>query len=254
MKLIQTKKVIILAGGLGTRLRSVLPGVPKPMAPIHGVPFLEVLLMLCKNQFITEVIISVGYKSEHIINYFGSEYLGMRIRYALEEKLLGTGGAILKSSDCINDNDSFFVLNGDTFFNIDLSNFFSFSKKLGADVSLALFKSDDTRYGDVYLDGKNHLKTMMDKDYFLKEKNLSKAKNGGIYFFSGRSILKDFPRNVNLNFENDILQKLELKKILITGKIYTDDFIDIGIPSDYGRSSGMDSIIKIIEKIKELRC
>ena len=94
-----------------------------------------------QKQFITEVIISVGYKSDFIINYFGSEYLGMRIRYALEEKLLGTGGAILKSSDCINDN-SFFVLNGDTFFNIDLSNFF-LSQKLGADVSLALFKSDD---------------------------------------------------------------------------------------------------------------
>ena len=108
-------EAIILAGGFGTRLQSVVKDVPKPMADINGRPFLEyILVFLAKNCF-TKVILSVGYKKESIINHFGSSFCGMNISYCIEDEPLGTGGAIKKAFDYV-DGQNVLVLNGDTFF------------------------------------------------------------------------------------------------------------------------------------------
>src|ERR1700739_1496243 len=85
---------IVLAGGLGTRLRSVINDLPKPMAPVNGKPFLHYIFQYLKSEQIKDVILSVGYKHEVIKDFFGEEYLGIKVRYSIEEEPLGTGGGI----------------------------------------------------------------------------------------------------------------------------------------------------------------
>ncbi|MDW8464053.1 MAG: NTP transferase domain-containing protein [Geminocystis sp.] len=88
---------LILAGGLGTRLRQMVNDVPKPMAPINGKPFLEYLLRYLNSQGIRRVVLSVGYMKEKIVDHFGSRFMDMEIVYSVEEEPLGTGGAIVRA-------------------------------------------------------------------------------------------------------------------------------------------------------------
>ena len=112
-------QAIILAGGFGTRLQQVVKDVPKPMADISGKPFLAHLLTNLQNQGFKKIVISVGYLKEKISEYFGDSYLGMEIFYAVEEKPLGTGGAIINSLKFIDSKKPFVVLNGDTFLQVN---------------------------------------------------------------------------------------------------------------------------------------
>ncbi len=110
-----TKEAIVLAGGLGTRLQTVLPGIPKCMAPVNGKPFLTYVLDYLVSQGINKVILSVGYRKDQIINYFGEKYLSIIIKYAIETEPLGTGGAVkFAFEQCL--QDQVFVVNGDTYF------------------------------------------------------------------------------------------------------------------------------------------
>ena len=111
---------IILAGGFGTRLQSIIKDKPKPMAEINGKPFLEYLFQYLIINKITRIILSVGYKHEVISDYFGSNYKGVGISYIVESSPLGTGGAIKKCLLNINEKKAF-ILNGDSFLNISLS-------------------------------------------------------------------------------------------------------------------------------------
>jgi D-glycero-alpha-D-manno-heptose 1-phosphate guanylyltransferase len=219
------KEAIILAGGFGTRLKSVVSEVPKPMALINGIPFLSFLLeQLHKNDF-AKVIIAAGYKSEIIEAYYGTSFKETRLLYSIEKEPLGTGGAIFEATSMI-ESDYFFVLNGDTFFNIDFSNMEeTFLKgKSGLSVALkAMINSD--RYGTVNITGERI--TSFNEKAFC-EKGLI---NGGIYlinknWFKQRVVGKVF------SFEKDILEK-EVKKEKITYYISDSYFIDIGVPKDY---------------------
>ena len=120
----KTNEVIILAGGRGTRLKSLTNDQPKPMLKVAGKPFLEILLDYLISQNIGKVILSVGYHHDKIIQHFKYEYKSLNIQYSIEEKPLGTGGAILHSLKEIS-NENFFVMNGDTLFNIDLKKLLS---------------------------------------------------------------------------------------------------------------------------------
>ena len=120
---------IILAGGLGTRLRSVVADMPKPMAPVNGRPFLEYLLDYWQNQGISHFIISVGYRHEIITGYFGARYKNATIKYAIEKTPLGTGGGFLLASDHLGDDRTFLLLNGDTYFPINLASLEKFATK-----------------------------------------------------------------------------------------------------------------------------
>ena len=142
--------VIILAGGLGTRLRSVIDDLPKAMAPVNGKPFLHYIFQYLVRQNVAQVVLSVGYRRQAIHNFFGDEYLGIRVRYAIEEEPLGTGGGIKKAFMQV--NDFAFVLNGDTFFDVDLNELAVFHEDTKADISLSLkpMKNFD-RYGTVQL-------------------------------------------------------------------------------------------------------
>ena len=112
------KEAIILCGGLGTRLKSVLPNLPKPMAPVKNKPFLAFILEYLKRQNIKKVILAVSYKYEIIQNYFQNSYLNMEIVYSIEDEPLGTGGAIAEALKFV-DQNSVYILNGDTIFDIN---------------------------------------------------------------------------------------------------------------------------------------
>jgi D-glycero-alpha-D-manno-heptose 1-phosphate guanylyltransferase len=118
-------EAIILAGGLGTRLQEVVPDVPKPMAPVSGKPFLYHVLRWLGKFNIEKVIISAGYKSETIVSYFGDSFEGVPIEYAIEEKPLGTGGA-MKFALSKTAGNEILIINGDTYFPVSLDKFCSF--------------------------------------------------------------------------------------------------------------------------------
>ena len=112
-------KAIILAGGRGKRLRPITDYVPKPLIPIRNIPIIEWQIKYLKKFGISEVIICSGYKTKMIENYLNNKKLGIKITFSIENKPLGTGGAIKKAGKKIKDN-SFLVINGDTITNIDL--------------------------------------------------------------------------------------------------------------------------------------
>ena len=107
-------EAIVLAGGFGTRLREVLPDLPKPMAPVAGRPFLEILLTSLADKGFSRVVLSLGYMADKIITYFGNSFTGLDLIYVVEDEPLGTGGAVrLALSQCLQDH--IYILNGDTF-------------------------------------------------------------------------------------------------------------------------------------------
>jgi len=141
--------IIILAGGLGTRLREVVDDVPKAMAPINGRPFLEVLLNYIDRFGFKRVILSTGYMSDKIQNHFRHKFKSITIDYAIEYEPLGTGGAIKNALRKV-ESPYFIVMNGDTFFPINLQLFFQEHVEQLADLSIALRQVENaSRYGQV---------------------------------------------------------------------------------------------------------
>ena len=213
----------MLAGGLGTRLRGVINDLPKPMAIINGKPFLHYVFVYLSKQKINNVILSVGYKAEIIESFFGNRYLDIEIAYSKETEPLGTGGGIKQAFQLV--NDFAFVLNGDTFFDIDLNSLRDFHLQNEADITLALksMKNFD-RYGTVLLH-ENRIVNFEEKKFLVEG-----LINGGVYFF-GKNIFENIVEE-KFSFEKVVLEKYVSQKKLC-GKIYNDYFIDIGIPEDY---------------------
>ncbi|EMG6304005.1 nucleotidyltransferase family protein [Campylobacter coli] len=213
-------QAIVLAGGLGTRLRSVVEDLPKPMAPINGKPFLAFVLDYLKKQGIAEIILSVSYKYEPIQEYFKDEFHGMKIHYNIEKELLGTGGAIKDVLKFV--KNKAYVLNGDTFFDIDL-------KKLilnGSKICIALKQMQNfDRYGTVNIDEQGFVASFEEKVF--KKQGLI---NGGVYLLK-KDIFDEFSLEKKFSFE-EFLQK-NYKSLKIQTQIFDDYFIDIGIPEDY---------------------
>ena len=113
-------EAIVLAGGLGTRLRSIVLDLPKPMAPIGDKPFLEYIFKYLKKSGVTRVVLSVGYKWKVIEEYFGSSFENIELVYSVENEPLGTGGAIKKAMTKI-EGEKVYIINGDTFFDVNLN-------------------------------------------------------------------------------------------------------------------------------------
>ena len=232
--MIKSIPAIVLAGGLGTRLRSVISDMPKPMAPVSGKPFLHYIFLYLQKQGITDVVLSVGYKSEMIQEFFGEKYSGINIRYAIEAEPLGTGGGIAQAMAMI-DSDAF-VLNGDTFFDVDLSELYQFYQDSHSDIALALRRMYDfDRYGTVEIGNLGRVLQFHEKQY--KSEGLI---NGGVYVLSKNLFKKveeieESPLLQKFSFEKDILEK-HLVPLRYQGKEFTGYFIDIGIPEDYNKA------------------
>ena len=222
---------IVLAGGLGTRLRPVISDLPKPMAPVNGFPFLHYLFLYLQRQGVTDVVLSVGYKADVIKDFFGEKYSRVNITYSLEDEPLGTGGGIAQAMSMI-DSDAF-VLNGDTFFDIDLSELHYFHQEKNADVSFALKRMHDfDRYGTVEIGNCDRVLQFHEKHYCHHG-----LINGGAYVL-GKDIFKKAekiegtPLPHKFSFEKDILEK-HLLPLHYHAREFDNYFIDIGIPEDY---------------------
>lgn len=216
-----TKEAIILCGGLGTRLRSVISDVPKPMAPIKNKPFLAFVLEYLKKQNISRVVLAVSYKYEIIQEYFGNSYLGMQILYSIEKEPLGTGGAILEALNLIN-SDSCYVLNGDTFFDVNLDRL----KLDNSDICVALkhMKNFD-RYGSVDIDNNSYISAFNEKKF-----TSNGLINGGVYLIK-KNIFNSFNLPNKFSFEKFFQENFLIFNAKAT--VFDDYFIDIGIPQDY---------------------
>ncbi len=223
-------ETIILAGGLGTRLKSLVNDIPKPMADIHGRPFLSCVMDFLSGQGISRVLLSVGYKHELIERYFGPLHGRLKIEYVVEHEPLGTGGAILESLRSCHEDDVV-VLNGDTLFTVDLPKMMEFHRLKRADITVALKALVRTgRYGAVHADQNGRITGFHEKadegtDYI----------NGGVYIL--RRGIENLLRRAgrSFSFESDFLER-NVRRISAYAFVSDAFFIDIGIPSDYIRA------------------
>ncbi len=223
-------KVVILAGGLGTRLRDTIGDLPKPLAPVGDRPFLEHLVWFFSAQGFKDIILSCGYRADAIKAHFGDGAdLGVTISYTMEKELLGTGGAI-KLAETLMDSDSFIVANGDTYFKVDLNDMMRFHRATRAVASVALaYRGDTGRYGRVSFNEGGEIVSFTEKAESGGEGYI----NGGIYIFR-RDVLDLIPVHKVCSLEREILPMLVGKGLY--GYPVDGYFIDIGIPEDYERA------------------
>lgn len=220
-------EAVVLAGGFGTRLKSVIKDMPKPMAPVAGRPFLEYVLDNLISQGIDRIILAVGYKKECIMDHFGTKYRGIEIIYSEENTPLFTGGAT-KCALKLCRNERVFVLNGDTFFHVDLNQLRRFSLEKNIPFCLAVKDVEDSsRYGALSLSDNGLL-----SNYSEKQSNRRGYINGGIYDME-RTVLEEYPEQFSL--ERDFIPEM-IRDGKAGGVRFTDFFIDIGIPEDYARA------------------
>ena len=217
-------EAIVLAGGFGTRLKHVVPDVPKPMAPVAGRPFLEYVLCDLAEKDVTRAVLAVGHKREIIMDHFGDTFHGMEIAYSQEDSPLFTGGAIKRAlGHCRREN--VFVLNGDTFFDVPLKEMAGDHARSGARLSLAVKEMRDfDRYGTVHFTPEGWI------DGFEEKKPQRHGYiSGGVYLMDAR-LLDGFPEA--FSFEKQVLEacfELVRMRAFVSGGY----FIDIGVPEDY---------------------
>jgi D-glycero-alpha-D-manno-heptose 1-phosphate guanylyltransferase len=225
-----TKEAVILAGGFGTRLQSVVKDVPKPMAPVCGRPFLEYQLDYLRAFGIEKVVLSLGYLPEAVKDHFGYKYHDLEIAYAVETDPLGTGGAIAYAAEQIR-GKNFWVFNGDSLFEVNLpmmeAKFFSAK----ADITLALRTVDDvSRYGMVETDEHSQITHFREKSDVKGPGTI----NGGVYLINKAKFLEVVPRG-RFSVEKEVFMPDD-RLLSLSGVVSDTYFIDIGIPEDYQRA------------------
>lgn len=218
MKTTQTTSVLILCGGQGTRIKHLLNGLPKPMYPVLGKPFLEHQISYLNKFGLNNIIISAGYRADVIQDYYGEKY-----RIIEEKEPLGTGGAILYALNQIK-TENFICLNGDTLFLLDFESFLDAGKLNNSHSTIALKKVlDSSRYGSIWKNDKNKIEKFAEKNTGTN----SGLINAGVYYLNKKQLEKfDFPQKCSL--ETDIFPKLVNDKLF--GFETDAEFIDIGTP------------------------
>jgi D-glycero-alpha-D-manno-heptose 1-phosphate guanylyltransferase len=225
-------EAILLAGGMGTRLAGRLNGVPKPMAPVAGRPFLEFPLRQLERAGCTRAILSVGHLHGVIQKHFGAEFRGVRIEYAVEDEPLGTGGAIRRALRMAQE-PAVLVLNGDTFLDADFAGLLRFHQQQRAALTMSVTQCTNVaRYGGVRIDA-------MGADMRVtgfEEKGRAGAGwiNAGAYAMDS-----DMPWPSQLperfSFETDFLAR-EIARIEPAAYAVEGFFLDIGVPADLDRA------------------
>lgn len=221
-------QAILLAGGLGTRLRSVVSDRPKPMALIEGRPFMEYVTRELVRHGIRDIIFAVGYKGSMVERYFGDgEAFGFHGLYAYEETLLGTAGAIRNGGRFISE-ERFFVLNADTFYQLDYQRLARIQDEQDLDMALVLRKVPQmSRYGRAALDADGILTAFDEKT----EEAGPGTINGGVYLMK-RELLDTIPEG-KVSLEHDMVPKWLSQGRRMGGFVNDGYFIDIGIPESY---------------------
>ena len=219
---------IILAGGFGTRLKTLFPDIPKPLVKINKTPFLDIILHnLLKQQIINRIILSLGYKAQLIIDHINTYFSSYPIDYSIEDSPLGTGGAIKKALKKTKSQDVL-VLNGDTFVIFSLEKMVEQHKDKKADITIAYTEViNASRYGQLILEKHS------DRISEFKEKDKKEKKgyiNAGIYLMK-KNIEEKFPKKSAFSIEKNFFPKILKKNIF--GYFVQNSFIDIGTIESY---------------------
>jgi D-glycero-alpha-D-manno-heptose 1-phosphate guanylyltransferase len=224
-------EAIILAGGFGTRLQTVVSDVPKPMAPINNEPFLNYIFDYLKHYKIEHVVLSTGYLADKISEHYKNEFQGIKISYTKEETPLGTGGGIRLAMEKCMTNDVL-VLNGDSFFDVNLNQYFMQHNTSHSECSLALRKvSNASRYGTIELEYFNKINAFKEKDSIEKDGLI----NGGVYIIKRELFLNKTEALKTFSIEKDFFET-RINELNLMGFEYDGYFIDIGIPEDYKKA------------------
>lgn len=224
-------KAVVLAGGLGTRLRERVPDLPKPMAPVAGRPFLAYVLDALTRGGFDDIVLAVGYRWEAIRAGFGCSYRGASIAYAVETEPLGTGGAIAHAfaSAGIKGREAALVLNGDTYLDLDFAALRAWHEAHAAACSMVLRRVEDTaRYGSVEVAGG------IVTGFAEKGRSGAGLINAGVYVLQA-DIFAKFGLSARFALEADLLQRHCAD---LAPRAYVTDayFIDIGVPQDFDRA------------------
>lgn len=224
-------KAVMLVGGLGTRLRSVVPSTPKVLASIGEKSFLELLVRQLRSQGIRHLVMCTGYLADQIESRFGDGRIwDVSIEYSKEEMPLGTAGAVKLAQRYLQDASEFLVLNGDSFLEVDFPSLIAFHRERNdAIATMAVTRVENaSRYGTVHVDACGRVTG-------FAEKTGSEAPglvNGGIYILS-RSVMQHIPDGP-ASLERDVFPQLLEQGVYAQEQHGT--FIDIGTPADYARA------------------
>ena len=226
-------KAVLLVGGLGTRLRSVVPSAPKVLASVGKKSFLHLLVSQLRSQGIRRLVMCTGYLAEQIEHEFGDgRAWDVAIEYSEEEQSLGTAGAVKLAARYLKDDPEFLVMNGDSFLEIDFHNFMAFHRSHDAMATIAVLNVENTnRYGTVSVDANGRVLGFAEKT----GREVPGLVNGGVYVFK-RAVLERIPEHQS-SLEKEIFPRL------VDQGVYAQEqhgmFIDIGTPADYARAQGL---------------
>lgn len=229
----QDLPALLLVGGMGTRLRPVISSIPKPLAPIGDIPFLQLLVLQLRSQGIRRMVLCTGFQAEQIKDEFGDgRKWDVSIEYSNEASPLGTAGAIKLAAGCLPPTSDFLVMNGDSFLEFDFRELIRFHQAHHGLATVAVRRvKDAARYGTVHVDGQNRIVRFSEK-LGNPEPGLI---NGGVYVFK-REVLRHIPEGP-VSLEKDVLPGL-----LEHGAFALEQsgmFIDIGTPDDYARAQAL---------------
>jgi NDP-sugar pyrophosphorylase family protein len=219
--------IAVLAGGFGTRLRSVISDRPKALAEIHGRPFLAYLLDQFSGTGSTSVVLCIGHFGQQIQDAFGDKYGNLRISYSREARPLGTGGALRLALKYLT-SDPVLVMNGDSFCTADLKGFWKWHLSRGSQATVLLTQVPDTRrYGSVKLHPDGAIIEFAEKG----KEGVSGLINAGVYLLS-RQVIESIPEDANVSLEYRIFPRL-VSRGLLFGYPSRGRFLDIGTPEDF---------------------
>jgi D-glycero-alpha-D-manno-heptose 1-phosphate guanylyltransferase len=229
----QEPKAVLLVGGLGTRLRSVVPSAPKPMAPVGDRPFLELLVHQLRSQEIRRLVMCTGYRAEEIEAEFGDgKVLEMAIEYSREPHPLGTAGALKFAQPMLQEASDFLVMNGDSFMEINFSELIQFHRLSGGIATMAAVRmKNESRYGTVVADAAGRVTGFAEKT----GGGQAALVNAGIYVFNG-AIFGHIPDGT-ASLEKDVFP--QILNCGVYALEHQGVFIDIGTPEDYARAQGI---------------
>lgn len=222
-------KVLVLCGGLGTRMRPLTDKLPKPMLSVNDRPLLHHLVELCKKNRLREIIFATHYLSQKIIDYFGDgEKFGVKIKYSHEDKPLGSAGAIKNAEKEL--TEDFMVLNGDTFNTMNLSKMIKYHQQKGGWGAIAVHPTTHPEDSDLVLYNRKHQVYFFGRD----KKVVSKTNigNAGVFIFK-QAVVDFIPSNTFFSIEKDLIPTLLSEKKPIFA-YYTEDYLkDIGTQERY---------------------
>jgi NDP-sugar pyrophosphorylase family protein len=240
--MIQDLKAALLVGGLGTRLRPVVPDTPKVLASVGNSSFLELLIEQLRCQGIRHLVMCSGHLANEIETQFGNGHAwNVSIEYSKEEQPLGTGGALKRAEKYLGNASAFVVMNGDSFLEVDFSGLIDFHRRHRGIATMAVHRVEDTsRYGTVDIDAKGRVKAFAEKT----GKAVPGLINGGIYIFT-QAVFQHIPEHP-ASLERDVFPHL------LEHGVYAQEqrglFIDIGTPADYARAQQLSDSLKAAAK------